>query len=402
MTMKGRALLVGIVMLAEMWLVGCGHYNCGTTFGASSCSAGGNGLNQGNGNSNGVTTLGYFVDFGQVGNNSGGMALQKLDSNAGTFISVSNFVPPTLPKFPTGLMILNKKFMYIPSLDGQLFAYVIDLSTGNLTSVGTPYTVAGGDSIASSPTGNLLFVGDIAGQRVSAFTVNPDGTLTAVAGSPFATSGVGARMMATDGQGKFLYATAGTGSVQMAAFSIGSGGALTAVAGSPFSSNMATIAGEASGKYLFGITGQAGDNHVYVFSINSSTGLLTEAGSPTQTSGTPRNLSVHPNGKWVYALSQDPVLGTIQPVEGFQLDATTGALTQLGGSPYTNLIADGGPIEPGGHFMFGLGSILLNGVPVSAVSPYTIDQTTGDLSSTIESEGFPGIDEAAYAVTDVQ
>jgi hypothetical protein len=74
----------------------------------------------------------------------------------------------------------------------------------------------------------------------------------------------------------------------------------------------------------------------------------------------------------------------------------------LGGSPYTNLIADGGPIEPGGHFMFGLGSILLNGVPVSAVSPYTIDQTTGDLSSTIESEGFPGIDEAAYAVTDVQ
>ena len=29
MTMKGRVLLVGIVMLAEMWLVGCGHYNCG-------------------------------------------------------------------------------------------------------------------------------------------------------------------------------------------------------------------------------------------------------------------------------------------------------------------------------------------------------------------------------------
>lgn len=402
MTMKGRVLLVGIVMLAEMWLVGCGHYNCGTTFGSSSCSAGKGGISQGGGNSSSVTTLGYFVDFGQVGNQTGGMALQKLDSSAGTFISVVSFVPPTLPNFPTGLIIVKQKFMYIPSLDGQLFAYTIDVSTGNLTSVGTPYTVAGGDSIASNPSGNLLFVGDTGGQRISVFTVNADATLTPVAGSPFATSGVSPRIMATDGQGKFLYATSGTGSAQMAAFSIGSGGALTAVTGSPFSSNMATIAGEASGKYIFGITGQSNDNHVYVFSINSSTGLLAQVGSPTQTTGTPRNLSVHPNGKWVYALNQDPVLGTVEPVEGFQFDATTGAMKQLGGSPYTNLIADGGPIEPSGHFMFGLGLIHLNGGGVSAVSPYTIDQTTGDLSSTIQSEGFPGIDEAAYAVTNVQ
>jgi len=401
MTMKVRALLVATVMLAEMWLVGCGHYTCGTTFGSSSCTPGGKGVSQGGGPSNSVTTLGYFVDFTQAGTNTGGMALQKLDSNAGTFISVSSFLPPALPHFPTGLEIVNQSSMYVPSSDGELFAYTIDLPTGNLTSAATPYTVAGGDSIASSPSGNLLFVGDTAGQRISVFTVNADSTLTVVAGSPFATSGVSPRVMATDGQGKFLYATSGQGSAQMAAFSIGSGGTLTAVTGSPFSSIAAEIAGEASGKYLFGITEQVTDNHVYVFSIGSS-GLLTLVGSPTLTSGTPRNLSVHPNGKWVYALNEDQVLGTIEPVEGFELDASTGALTPLTGSPFANLLANGGPIEPTGHFMFGLGLVHINGAPVSAVTPYTIDQTTGALTSTIESEGFPGIDQAAYAVTNVQ
>lgn len=402
MTMKARALLVGVVLLAEMSLVGCGHYVCDTTFGSGTCSSAGGGLSGGgSGNSDSVTTLGYFVDFGQTGDNSGGMALQKLDSNAGTFLSQSSFVAPSLPNFPSGLIIVNQRFMYVPSLDGQLSAYTIDLSTGELTSVGSAYVVAGGDSIASNPSGNLLFVGDVVGQQISVFTVNSDATLTPVVGSPFSTSGVNPYIMATDGQGRFLYATAGVGSAQMAAFSIAGGGALTAIAGSPFSSNMAGIAGEPSGKYLFGITQQASDKHVYVFSIDSSTGLLVQVGSPVLTSGTPRNLSVHPNGKWVYALNRDPVLATIEPVEGFEFDNGSGTLTPLGGSPYANLLADGGPIEPSGHFMFGLGLIRLNG-SVSAVSPYTIDQTTGDLSSTIQSEGFPGIDMAAYAVTNVQ
>jgi 6-phosphogluconolactonase (cycloisomerase 2 family) len=162
---------------------------------------------------------------------------------------------------------------------------------------------------------------------------------------------------------------------------------------------MAAIAGEVSGNFLFGITRMAGDNHVYVFGINSSTGVLTLAGSPVLTQGSPYNLSVHPTGKWIYSLNREGVLGAIEPVEGFSVDASSGGLTPMGGSPFDGLLADGGPIDASGRFMFGLG-VRADGV--GTVTPYNIDQTTGVLSSSISPAGFPGIDAAAYAITNVK
>jgi 6-phosphogluconolactonase (cycloisomerase 2 family) len=385
------------LMAATLWVSGCGHFNCTRTFGASTCNSGGGSTKTGGGTSNNFTVFGYSVAI--TGPNRG-MAFQKLDTSASNqFVNVGSFLPPVFPAFPTGVVIVNKTMLYIPSSDGTLFAYTIDPATGNLTAVGTPYTVVGGDSIAASASGNLLFVGDTAGQRISVFAVNSDATLTAVTGSPFPTLGVSPQIMTTDGKTKFLYATEGTGSGLMAGFSIASNGALTSIIGSPFASSMVAIAGEASGSFLFGVTRITGDNHIYAFQINNSTGVLTQVVNPVQTTGTPYNISVHPSGSWVYALNRDRVLGTIEPVEGFAVDPTSGALTQLGGSPFAGLLADGGPIDPGGDFLFGLG-VLPNGI--SAVTPYTIDQTTGALTSTINSEGFIGVDAAAYAVTDVK
>ncbi len=205
--------------------------------------------------------------------------------------------------------------------------------------------------------------------------------------------------MATDGLSKFLYATGGT---QVGAFSIASGGILSPVTGSPFALNMASIAGEPSGKYLLGVVGQSGTNEIHVFGINSTGAIADVAGSPFTTHYSPISLTVHPSGAWVYTFNKDVVLQGLQPVEGFALTTSTGTLTELSSSPFTALTADGGPIEQSGQFMFALGITVVAGNTVSTVTPYSVDTTTGALSTTYGSLGFPGIQSAAYAVTDAQ
>ena len=355
-----------------------------------------------------VESLWVFRGF-QFSRTTGGMAEQELDAAAGTFIDVTAFTEPApLPScksgpalgcFPTGLVAVKNKFMYYSSSDGSLFGYTIDPKTGSLTPLNTPsYTVAGGNSIAVNAAGTMLFVGDTSTLQISVFSVNADGSLTAATGNPFA-AGVSPAVMATDGQSKFLYASGGKGATQVAALSIGSGGALTAVLGSPFAFPMAVIAGEPSGKFLLGGSRQSGDNHVYVFAIGS-TGALTQSAT-VNTTYTPRNLSVHPNGKWVYSLNQDPLLAKVEPIEGFNFDSTAGTLTEMSASPFTSLLADGGPIEASGQFMFALG-IQSTGTSNSIVAAVAISQTNGALTSTLSPSGFPSVDSAAYAVSDGQ
>lgn len=390
-----------MAVLITMSLSGCGHYTCGTTFGTATCnSSGGGGIGQGGGSTGGLIVYDYFADFSIGGAVSEGMGLQVLGQNAGTY-SAGSLTPPVTPPYPTAIQIVGEKFMYVSSSDGTLYSFSIASSTGFLTNIGVnPTSVVGGNSVAANASGNLLFVGDAAGQRISVYTINLDGTLSSVAGSPFSTSGVSPLVMTTDGQSKFLYATSGTNSTAVAAFSIGSGGVLTAVAGSPFATNVAAIAGEPTGQFLFGVSGQSGDTNVHVFSINTSSGILT-ALSPVLTSGTPRNLALHPNGKWLYTFSEDPILSQDEAVEGFVFDNTTGSLTQMAGSPFTEVLADGGGIEQSGQFLFGLGSEITQGTTVGTVTPYSIDATTGDLTAwTAGPLGFPGIDVAAFALTD--
>lgn len=400
MGLKVRALLSMAVVLLTMSFLGCGHYTCGATFGNSTCTASGGGISSGGGGTgSNLVAYGYFTDFA-IGGPSAGIAEIELNQSAGTLNGISSFTPPVIPPYPTGIVIVGKQYLYIPSYDGTLYGFSIDGTTGNLTSVlANPMPVAGGDSIAASASGSMIFVGNTATQQISAFTVNSDGSITGFAGNPYSTSGVSPQVMATDGQSKYLYATAGVGSTQVAALTIGSG-TLTPVANSPFASDVAQIAGEPSGKYLFGASGLSGDNELQVLAIDGS-GRLS-ASSSIVTTYTPRNIAVHPNGEWVYTFNQDPSLNEVEPTEGFNFSG--GTLSVMNGSPFTSLIANGGTIDQSGEFMFSLGKTLIGGFLDNTVAPVAIDSTTGELSSwpsgTIQAAGFPGIDAAAFAATD--
>jgi 6-phosphogluconolactonase (cycloisomerase 2 family) len=79
--------------------------------------------------------------------------------------------------------------------------------------------------------------------------------------------------------------------------------------------------------------GSEGTPDIWVFTVNSSTGVLTAtAGSPFTAglSVAADVLTVDASGKFLYAGQTDPLAG----VAGYSIDQTTGALTALTGSPF--------------------------------------------------------------------
>lgn len=182
------------------------------------------------------------------------------------------------------------------------------------------------------------------GNSVSGFAVDTNGSLSAIAGSPFATGGLGTggglyspnRIIVVN---DFLYAS-NAGSNDVSAFTIDASTGVLASVGSPFatgalndpSASGISLAATPDGKYLYaGSTG--GD--ITVFSINSTTGALTAVGSPVAAGGAMSSMKVTPSGNFlavalylsnevaVFAIQSD---GTLQPVANspFALKSGTG------------------------------------------------------------------------------
>ena len=393
MEMKVRALLSSVVVLIMVSLVGCGHYNCssGAQFGNSTCTATGGGLSSGGGGTTSTAAVfDFFFDSGQLD-------AASLDT-AGVFSLIPNFVSPAqVSSGIGGMTIVQKQWMYI-SFNGspEVEGYSIDGTTGALTAIsGAPFVSLDTNAMASDPAGKFLFLLGADADEVSVFTIDQtSGALTLVGTYP---AGVGfAEQATTDGLGKFLYVTAGNLGGSVAVFSIGSTGALTPVAGSPFAISIAQLEGEPTGKFLLGVTGNganngfASDNHVYVYSINQTSGVITPAtGSPFATTYTPSTLTVHPSGSYVYTFSQT-VTGT-SPTEGFQFNTTTGALTAVAGSPFTALTAPAGEFDQSGLYLF-----MHPGTSLSVASVNTNTGALTSISSPITNIGSP----VGWAVTD--
>ena len=81
-----------------------------------------------------------------------------------------------------------------------------------------------------------------------------------------------------------------------------------------------------NGQYLY-TTNDSTLNNVAVFSINQTTGALTQVGSPVTASANPRGVAVGPGGNYLYVTSY---VGN--SVEGFSIGAGGGSLTSLGAS----------------------------------------------------------------------
>jgi 6-phosphogluconolactonase (cycloisomerase 2 family) len=177
--------------------------------------------------------------------------------------------------------------------------------------------------------GRFVYVANSAAPSISGFSINTTtGDLTPVPGSPFPADFF-PRVFAVDPLGKFLYVGIATSfmgdSTEIMAFSIGPSGTLTPVPGSPFNAgrNPVALAIDGSGKFLY--VGNVDDSTLSAFTIDTGSGALSPLGSPY---AIPDFLyaATDSSGKFLYVGGMG--------VSGFSIDAATGGLTVVPGSPF--------------------------------------------------------------------
>jgi 6-phosphogluconolactonase (cycloisomerase 2 family) len=284
------------------------------------------------------------------------------------------------------MLIVNKAFLYVPMGDTTVAGYSINRTTGALTLIaGSPFVVSGGtgtaDDLATDPLGRFLFVGSEGAGEIWVFQINSTtGVLTATAGSPFTAGLTISDEMTVDASGQFLYAGQITPSAGVAGFSINqSTGALTTITGSPFQLGVAQLHASPKAELLLGVaevadgTTSAIDPHIYVFGINSTTGVPTAVtGSPflTATGNAPFDFVISPSGLYVYAVEANVATLKDALIEGFALNPGTGVLSSLGtfnGVP----TAESCQFDQSGVYLFCANTLTGSTLTVNAANPTT-------------------------------
>jgi 6-phosphogluconolactonase len=159
----------------------------------------------------------------------GTVGVQVFKINAdGTLTSVTTVAPAPCAGASDVAVDPDTRFAYIADGNTGICAYAINANSGGLSLINQSIIPSATKPVALvvNPNGKQLFVVNNGANNVSAFTLNVDGTVTAVSSSPFA-SGAQPSAIAVDPSEKFVYVTnSGDGTVSV--YSISSSGGLSA------------------------------------------------------------------------------------------------------------------------------------------------------------------------------
>lgn len=228
------------------------------------------------------------------------ISVYSINSSTGVLTAVAQTSGQTAP---VGLQAMNMKltpsgnFLYVTGEES------LGLSTGGVIEAFPVNSGVLGTPVSGSPflTGNIplglaidssgahLYTGNKQDNSISPFTINSDGSLTAL-GSAVGQSFVGPVSVLIDKSGKFLY-VANQGSSNVAAYGIGSDGSLSLLAGSPFTaaSQPGFLLTDSSGKYFF--VGSA--SKIQSYTLATSSGSLTLVATYS-VSATPTSMVITP------------------------------------------------------------------------------------------------------------
>jgi 6-phosphogluconolactonase len=228
------------------------------------------------------------------------------------------------------------RYLYVAN-SGSNTVSAFAIQNGFATPVGSP-VAAGNQPVAlqTDPGGNFLYVTDFADGNVTVLAIDSTtGSLSGVSGSPFGGgSGAGAVSIAVDPVGSFAYVANRTAAT-ITAYSIDPTTGALAASGSPLATTSAPqsiTVGPAAANFVYAAN-VTSSNYVASYAIGSSNGALTLSSTAIARS-LPVAVAVDPSGQFVYAANQNS-----GNVSVFTVDAATGALTEVTGSPF---LAGGG------------------------------------------------------------
>jgi len=258
----------------------------------------------------------HLLFAGNGGSTSSPGSMAAFTATSGNLVPVTGSPFATSGHSPLTLVTVSRKFLYAAAPDSggggiQLMPINSDGSLGaaQLFASGGDY-----DGIAVTPNGKFLYAADVAGSHVAAFSIDANtGALTGIGPQgppPGIPVGPDPFNLGVDPQGKFLFVAAcncatnpGLGAIWV--FSINTDGTLTAVQGSPFALPTSSSTPQPSdlvvspdSKFLF-IASE--DDKVYVESIAAS-GALSSAAAPVSlpTGSFAGSVRTSTDGKFVY------------------------------------------------------------------------------------------------------
>ena len=273
------------------------------------------------------------------------------------------------------------------SSNGQITTFSIGAG-GVLASLSTAANpVVPNASMKISANGQLLAVSN--GASVSVFSINPDGSLTAVAGSPFAEAGSGtlAGLDFSSTSGLLFGAEASATAGFADAWTIGTNGVLSSVAGSPFSTtaiNSNVVLLSPNDSFLF--ASNEGSNSVSSYGVGVG-GSLSSIGSFGSAASlhAPVGMATDRSGSLLFVA--DDTFG----VAVFRIDGA-GSLTQLGDVA----IANAGQVQDLVAYPPRMASNADLSVAISASSPNIVAGQNVTYTITVTNNG---ADPAAATVT---
>lgn len=269
---------------------------------------------------------------------------------------------------------------------GTVSGYTIDTTSGELTSTGTATAGSLPDSVAIDRSGRFAYVANLGDNSISAFTIDARAGVLASAGT-VTTGGTGAQFVSVDPLSRFVFAASWSSS-DVSVYTINaSTGALTKTDcgggagcnGSNFAVGSipnTNVAFDPAGKYAY--LAVSGADTVVQYDVDQATGALSN-GVAVAAGTFPGYVVVHPAGTFAYAANT-----TSGDISAYTVSATTGTLAQIdcgGGTGCNgkNFVTGAAPmglvIDPTGAFLYAAN------YNDNTISAFTIDAATGALAA---------------------
>ena len=253
----------------------------------------------------------------------------------------------------SGLLLANStttvlKYGYVTlDSDAAIGMYTIDDDTGIWTSM-TPSNVSTGGTnpryLIKHPTASFLYSSDQSGDDISMFSIGSDGQLSPLSPATVTTSGSNPTSITMDPSGLFGFVGFNvTNSIESYTVdpSTGQWNYLNSLSGCGTARELVV---HPNGNFLYALC--SGSSEIRRHSLSS--GILTYLGSNSSGGGQPHGLAMTADGKYLYVTSQ-----TNNTVSAYSVDASTGDLAAL--SPFssgTDNWANEVVVDPTGQFAF--------------------------------------------------
>jgi len=289
----------------------------------------------------------YVTGFEAPGTN---MDLVKVDPSTHDITPLPGQTFHTLPGFVTSSDCCpntvavdgSGKFAYVGGLnDGSIHVYSVDQSSGTWTEISASNSQpsSGGGSVYTvvmHPTNKLLYEAQRASEFVNTWTRNQNsGLISPNPGSPFGTGAL-TSSVSVSVDGRFLFVPQyETGHVSV--YTVNADGTLIAVAGSPVTAGNAPsrVVADPQDRFIFVLSSgsyNGGPANVQAFTLDQATGAISQVPNSTFTVFEVSEIRVDANGKFLYGLGGQTMVWSI--------DQTTGALSPVSGSPFKIAAAD--------------------------------------------------------------